>query len=124
MKITSKDGAITQELINGIVFIESEDGHMGIDEARESFAMTMSLSNNENTIVYLDLSKVKYQTKEFRVFFSSKEVSEKIKACAIFSDSIFGKMVANFYMGLNKPICPTRLFTSKEEAIKWLNQFK
>lgn len=30
------------------------------------------------------------------------------------------RAIDNFFMGLNKPLFPTRLFTSEEEALTWL----
>jgi hypothetical protein len=32
-------------------------------------------------------------------------------------------VLGNFYLGLNKPLVPTRLFTSEEEAQAWLRSF-
>ncbi len=33
------------------------------------------------------------------------------------------RVIGNFFMGLNKPISPTRLFTDPHKAIQWLHTF-
>jgi hypothetical protein len=33
------------------------------------------------------------------------------------------RAIGNFFMGLNKPLIPTRLFTSEAEALGWLREF-
>jgi hypothetical protein len=38
--------------------------------------------------------------------------------------SITHKLLANFYLNINKPARPTRTFTAEEEALKWLNTFR
>jgi len=34
------------------------------------------------------------------------------------------KIIVNFFLSISKPNVPTKLFTNKEDAIKWLQQFK
>lgn len=33
------------------------------------------------------------------------------------------RMVANFFMRINKPVTPTKLFTNKKSAKKWLKNY-
>ncbi len=44
-------------------------------------------------------------------------------ADAFVIQSIAQKLVANFYIKMVRPERPTKFFTSKEEAMKWLRQF-
>ncbi len=37
--------------------------------------------------------------------------------------SVAQKLIANFYVKMIKPERPTKFFTSKEEALRWLDQF-
>lgn len=41
-------------------------------------------------------------------------------ADAFVIESMSQKIVANFYMKVNRPIVPTQFFTSQTEALKWL----
>ncbi|MGQ0828236.1 MAG: DUF7793 family protein [Bacteroidota bacterium] len=44
-------------------------------------------------------------------------------ADAIVVNSTAFKLIANFYISFNKPVRPTRLFTSEKEAVEWLKTF-
>jgi hypothetical protein len=47
-----------------------------------------------------------------------------VSASAILVSSPMLKMMANFFILVNKPKNPTRMFTSKESAVEWLANFK
>lgn len=61
-------------------------------------------------------------TKEARDYFA-REGNEGIIANAIVTRSTVIKMMANFYIMVNKPVNPTRMFTDNGEALKWLTLF-
>lgn len=71
----------------------------------------------------VDFILLKNSTKEARDYFA-KEGNEGLKANAILVNSTAFKMMANFYIMVNKPLNPTRLFTDKNAALEWLEQFK
>ncbi len=70
-----------------------------------------------------DIRKVKNSTKEARDYMAN-EGNELVKASAILIDSPLLRMMANFYISVNKPKNPTQMFTDEKHAIKWLQQFK
>lgn len=70
-----------------------------------------------------DITNIKKTTKEARDYLA-KEGNELVVASAIVVSSPMLKMMANFYVMVNKPQNPSRLFTNTDEAILWLNQFK
>lgn len=114
-----------EEIKDGIVLVDTiAKEELTADEAKEGFDLTMKLTNNTPALLLCDYSNLKSQTKECRNYYASQEVASMTKACAIISSSVFGRMLANFYMGLNKPKSPTRFFANKNEAIVWLNSFK
>ena len=45
------------------------------------------------------------------------------KADALVGTSLALRIVGNFYLNINKPIRPTRMFDDELSAIKWLNTF-
>ena len=55
--------------------------------------------------------------------FLAKEGSSYTKGVAIIVDSPMTKIIGNFYLGLNKPTTPTKMFTDKEGALEYLSQF-
>lgn len=62
--------------------------------------------------------------KRARVFFASPDGSKGLKAVAMLLDSAFATFFANFYLSVNKPPMPVRIFTNPPAAIKWIQQFR
>ncbi len=57
--------------------------------------------------------------------FLSKPASDPYaKASAYLIFSISQKLLGNFYLNFNKPVKPTRMFTSEELAVEWLYSFR
>lgn len=67
----------------------------------------------------VDTTLAKSITKEARDHFSMKGRKSKVIAFAILINSPLSKIIANFFMGLNKPRVPVKLFTKEEDAIIW-----
>ncbi len=61
--------------------------------------------------------------KEIRNYAASAEANKYTIADAIVVNSSALKMVGNFYIKFNKPLKPSRIFTSEKEAIQWLKTF-
>lgn len=70
-----------------------------------------------------DITEVKQTTKEARDFMAN-EGNDLVMASAMIVTSPMLKMMANFYIKVNKPKNPTRLFTDQESALEWLAQYK
>jgi len=58
-----------------------------------------------------------------RKFCASEVANIFTLADAFVVNSIALKLLASFYMQVNKPIRPTRIFTKEDEAISWLRTF-
>jgi len=94
--------------------------------AKEVLAVASEINQRNNGRQYLalvDNRKVKSITQEARKHFASPEVNTVCKACAALIDSPVSRMIGNFFLKLNKPATPTRLFTAEEKAIAWLKAF-
>ncbi len=59
---------------------------------------------------------------EARELVSSKEITNQIVADAIVTIHYSHQMSSNFFVRYNQPSRPTKLFKTKEEAIKWLRE--
>lgn len=66
-------------------------------------------------------NKVKHITRDARIYLASEIGCRKIKSCAILTDSLLTRVIANFFLQINKPLVPTRLFTNEESARQWLS---
>jgi hypothetical protein len=61
---------------------------------------------------------------EARYYASSPEANRFTIASAFVVKSIAQKLLGNAYVTFNKPITPTRIFTSEQDALDWLYTFK
>ncbi len=59
---------------------------------------------------------------EARELVSSKNITSQIVADAIVTIHYSHQMSSNFFVRYNQPSRPTKLFKTKEEAIKWLRE--
>lgn len=69
------------------------------------------------------LGKMNYITKEARDHF--KDSAKRIPtspAVALIIKTRLSILIGNFYLILNKPVVPTRLFNNEESAVKWLKK--
>ncbi|MEO7327148.1 MAG: STAS/SEC14 domain-containing protein [Minicystis sp.] len=58
-----------------------------------------------------------------RAHFSGPACARTNAAVALVIGSPLSRMVGNFFIGLNKPLFPTRLFTLEADAHTWLRGF-
>jgi hypothetical protein len=49
--------------------------------------------------------------------------SPRLKANAMLVGSVLSEMIGNFFINLNKPDAPTKLFTNESDAVNWLLSF-
>lgn len=51
-------------------------------------------------------------------------INDVTKAMAIVTTSPVARMIANLFFGLKPPPYPAKMFTNKEDAVKWIKQYK
>ncbi len=89
-------------------------------DAQESVRDAVSKAK---TRVLIDMTAVSEISKEARDYFANERTASIQRATALLIESPVSRVIGNFFMGLNKPISPTRLFTDPQKAIKWLHTF-
>ena len=109
---------------NGIVRVLPAAGtETTLDEAKGALAAQSKVGGDKSRPTLADIRKLKGITREAREYLSGKDAQETMSALAILIGSPVSRVIGNFFLGLNKPSFPTRLFTSEEEAVKWLKGF-
>jgi len=68
----------------------------------------------------IDIRKIHRITLEARSHFASTESSQYVRAAALVTESAISRVIGNFFLGLNKPPHPIKIFTSEEKALNWL----
>ena len=82
------------------------------------------LGKGKKMYIYMEILEFSNITPEARKFSATKNYAEFISASAILIDNLAKRMMLNFYNTINKPIIPTKGFSSKENAIEWLLELK
>jgi len=80
-------------------------------------------SNGKSMAVIFDTRNAKYVEKKARDYFSSQKVTPLTKAAAVIVNLPISRIIGNFFVGINKPSFPTKLFTSEENAVKWIKNY-
>lgn len=93
-----------------------------IKDVKKEVATYPILSNNRKVFVLIDLSNVKSVEKRARDYLASDATAKFVLAAALVTPTMVSKVMGNFFLGLNKPQIPVKLFISKEDGVEWLMQ--
>ncbi|MCB0401806.1 MAG: hypothetical protein KDD41_06965 [Flavobacteriales bacterium] len=96
---------------------------LSIDDSAEIVAARSKLANNKPYPLLYTATRFVLPSKEVREYVASEERSSLVIADAFVVNSLPQKIIANTFLRINKPVRPTRIFKSKKDAIKWLQQF-
>ena len=109
---------------DGIVRTFTKPGaELTLADAKEQIAAIGKIGRGKGVPILVDFTNLKSQDREARTYFAGEETTKAVSACALLISSPLSRVIGNFYMGLNKPITPTKLFTSEAEAIEWLKGY-
>ena len=108
---------------NGIMNVVFRDNKLiTLDDIKDVLIWVASLGDRK----YLNLMEGAYNTdidSLVRDFAASANENKFTIADAIVISSPSHKMITDFYINKNKPVKPTRVFSDREEAVKWLLTF-
>lgn len=90
-----------------------------LEDAKENSVAVCSLEGPENFALIVDTRKIKSITKEARDHFSLNGRESRVIAFAILIESPLSRIIGNFFMGLNKPRVPVKLFNQEAKAVEW-----
>ncbi len=115
---------IQYRIEDGILFADYKEMEMLTLAIAKNIIATRKIFTRGRTFpMLLDLTKVKNVSKESMSFFASKDTTEGVsKGAFIVSSSSFARIMFNFFLLIYNPGPSSRLFQSKEEALKWLKK--
>ena len=94
-----------------------------VETARENSDAVNALFTEKKFPLLIDARGIKSITREARNQFTTRGRETNTKAFAILIGSPLSRVIGNFFMGINKPALPTRLFENETDAERWLKQF-
>lgn len=114
---TFKDGILIGRLDPSVNKLTAEVARNGIYER-------LMFSNGHEYPLLHHAPGVNEMTKEAHDILGSELGFQGVTATAILTHSLIGRVISNLWLRLQKPKKPVRFFTSKEEAMKWLKQYR
>ncbi len=108
------DGVVHQNYVTVNTVVELAD-------SIETFETFRKLTDGAPALLLADITNVKSATAEARAYAETEEFAAAVQALAMVTGSMFGRVVGNFFMRVNKPKFPTRLFNERAKALEWLH---
>jgi hypothetical protein len=95
-----------------------------LETAIANVAAGIEVAGGQKRPLLLDISQVKSMNKQARDYYANSDKRDGAElAIALLVKSALGRVIGNFFVGLNKSSLPTRLFTNEKEALDWLATF-
>lgn len=95
-----------------------------IDIAKKLVDHRLKVTNNITRPVFVDVCNLVAIKADARKYLAGPEAIKYISAGAIFLDNYLLFLVGTVFLKIDNPLIPSRLFTDKEKALLWLEQFK
>jgi len=96
----------------------------GADENEEDAVANVAagsmLAGDRKIPILADWTEVSFISQQARRVYAGKETNRYTLALALVVGTPLSELIGSFFIGLNKPMFPTKLFTSEQEAIAWL----
>lgn len=96
--------------------------HIDLENAQKIVNSRIKATKGQLHLLLANIMVVKSVTRPAREFFASEEGCEGIIATAMITNSPVGNLIGNFYININKPLRPVKLFSDEQKAKKWLLQ--
>jgi hypothetical protein len=94
-----------------------------IEDAKYNTQMVKTVSNGKKPPILIDIREIISITKEARDHFSMRNREAGVTAIGLLIKSPVSRVIGNFYLGINKPTVPTKLFTDEKKALGWLSNY-
>jgi hypothetical protein len=114
--VALRSDGIMQYTVKGV----SEFNLADLREANEAAGMLGNRKAYPN-LVYVD--HFLNVDPECRKYAATEESNRYTVADALVVNSVALRLIANFYVKVNKPVRPTKIFTSVDDAVSWLYSF-
>ena len=110
-------------LQDGILFGQfATNIHMNLEIAKHCVETRINFIKHTSYPFVIDLRGIRSISKEAREYMG-KEGSQYVTAGALLTNSFLAKTLGNFFLAINTPKVPSKLFDDEEKAIEWLKQF-
>jgi hypothetical protein len=113
----------TISLVGDIYYLDiKEDADITLDDAKELVAIGTELTKGRRVGALVRGHSSFSDTNEARTYFAEKTADNQFVAVAIIASSLAQRLITNFYININRPNVPTRMFMEEKDAIAWLRE--
>lgn len=124
MEIIDLYHSFCERLENNIIYVYvKKDADIDVEQILQIRETNEKLANGNNYVVLFEIAEFAFISKEAREYGGENELGELRKAMAIVVKSMAHRILANFFINVNKPPTPTKVFNDKAKALEWLNKF-
>ena len=81
------------------------------------------ITGNKPCVMITDITSMKTSTREARQRMAEKDAAQGIIAVGIVLKSKVQAVIYKFFNAIYKQPAPAKIFTNKEDAIKWIKQY-
>ncbi len=97
---------------------------INLDIAKSIVATRLEFTQGKDMLAVIYNQGVISMDKAARDFLASADGTRGLRAAAMMLDSAFSSFLGNFYLSVNKPPMPVRIFTNTDAAVKWLRRYE
>lgn len=98
----------------------NEDVDIEVEDARDMREMLVKLSDGNKYCVLLDATVRFNVSSEAKALIAGKEYSSERISAAFVITSLANMLVGKFFIKVNKPYSPTKIFSTEKDALHWL----
>ncbi len=110
---------------DGIIHVEIIEGaHICLQSIKESGKYIHSYAGNRKELVIVDARKHHTITDEAMSFLKTEMIEKNRLATAVVTDKLGIRIMIDYFTKFLKSKAKVRIFTSEEEALKWLLGFR
>jgi hypothetical protein len=108
----------------GILHVEARGGvDQTLDDAKAQIDLHRSDGSAKRRPILVDIRGARSVSRDARAYYAGYASAELYSAAGFIVGSPLSRALGNFFLGLNKPLYPTRLFSTEDEALAWLRQY-
>lgn len=105
---------------DGIVrVVVAPNAEQTLADAQEAVAASARVALGRRLLL-IDMRAMKSLERAARDYYAGEQPARSFTAVALLVYSPVSRVIANFFMGLSRPLIPTRMFTDEKQALQWL----
>lgn len=107
----------------GVLHVQTDEvREVDLEVAKTLVSALVEIAGGIRRPLLVDLRRVTSMNRDARTYFAGP-ATECWSATALLIASPLTRAIGNFFMGMNRPKVPTRMFATEADAAHWLQQY-